>query len=144
MRGLAWAIAATVLAGAASPALGQNIYISQLYNQVLENADIMGAGYALDAFGVQRMLPGDSFRIPVAVPANVNLTVMGDCDEDCVDMDVAVYDQGGAMLDDDILPDNFPVVSITSGSSTYLEVEMTMVDCQAAYCYAAYSIFVAN
>ena len=144
MRRLAWVVAATVLAGAASPALGQNIYISQLYNQVLENGDIMGGGYSLDAFGVQRMLPADTFRIPVVVPANANVTVMGDCDEDCVDMDVAVYDQSGAKLGEDVLPDNYPVVNLAIGASGYLEIEMNMVDCQAAYCYAAYSIFVAN
>jgi len=144
MRGLALIAAATVLAGAASPALAQNIYISQLYNQVLENGDIMGGGYSLDSFGVQRMLPGDRFRVPVVVPANSNLTIMGDCDEDCVDIDIIVYDQGGAKLGEDVLADNFPVVNLAIGSSGYLQVEMNMADCQAVYCYAAYSIFVAN
>lgn len=142
MRLIGWLGAAALVVGGAAPALSQNIYISQLYNQVLENSDVMGPGYALDSFGVQRMLPGGKLRIPVEVPANASIAIMGDCDQDCVDLDLRVFDAQGVELGSDVLADNYPVVSVQVRAGTRVEVELDMVNCDAVYCYAAYSVFI--
>lgn len=142
MRLIGWMGAAALVMGSATPALSQNIYISQLYNQVLENSDVMGGAYALDSFGVQRMLPGGKLRIPVDVPANARIAIMGDCDQDCIDLDLRVFDAQGAELGQDLLADNYPVVSVQMRAGTRIELELDMVNCDAVYCYAAYSVFI--
>lgn len=126
----------------AGTAHAQNVHIAQLYDQVLENADIMGGEYSLESFGIQRMSAGTSQRIPLDLPTGRTVTIMGDCDEDCRDMNLTVYSQAGKPMGEDVLDDNYPVVSFATGADGRISVGMDMVRCDASYCYAAYSVFV--
>lgn len=127
----------------AGSAHGQNAHIAQLYDQVLENADIMGGDYALESFGIQRMTAGTRQRIPLDLPTGHSVTVMGDCDEDCRDLNLSVYSSADKPLGEDVLEDNYPVVSFASGANGNVSIEIDMARCETSYCYAAYSVFVA-
>lgn len=119
----------------------QNVHISRLYEQVLENIEYTGAGYTLDSFGVVRLNEGKQMRVVLDVPAGASIVVMGDCDEDCFDLDVGVYTDAGKLLGEDRLDDYYPIVDLESVSEGRIAIEMDLVDCDANYCYAAYSVF---
>ncbi|SDG64379.1 hypothetical protein [Pelagibacterium luteolum] len=126
----------------AGPALAQNVHISRLYEQVLENIEYAEAGHVLDTFGVFRLNEGGTVRIEIDVPAEASIQVMGDCDEDCIDLDLTIYDAEGELLGEDRLPDFYPIVDFISGADGRVTIELDMVDCDASYCYTAYSVFI--
>ncbi|MEQ8165277.1 MAG: hypothetical protein RIC93_04270, partial [Alphaproteobacteria bacterium] len=61
------ALCAAGLTLAALPALGQNVHISRLYEQVLENIEYTKPGFYLDSFGVVRLNEGGTTRIELDV-----------------------------------------------------------------------------
>lgn len=136
------AFSAVGLSLAALPAQGQNVHISRLYEQVLENIEYTKPGFILDSFGVIRLDEGTTTRIELDVPANTAIEIMGDCDEDCIDLDLGVYNAAGKLLGEDRYEDYYPIVSFVSEDDGRLALELELVDCDAAYCYTAYSVFV--
>lgn len=137
---LALATLATGLLPAAAAA--QNVHISRLYEQILENIEYANPGHELDSFGVVRMNAGEKVRIALDVPERTQVQVMGDCDIDCTDLDLSVYNGTGKLFGEDLLDDDYPIVSFTSDESGRIELELDLIDCGAVYCYTAYSVFV--
>jgi len=135
-------IAAVLFAGVAFPALAQNSYVSRLYEQVLENMEYAQSGYTLDTFGIVRINSGETATIELDVPAKTAVQIMGDCDEDCYDLDLVVRNASGKLLGEDRLDDYYPIVSIVSDGSGRIALEFDLADCAASYCYAAYSVFI--
>lgn len=135
-------LSAASLAVTATPGLAQNVHISRLYEQVLENINYTESGHMLDSFGVLRLDEGQTARIELDVPAGTSVQVMGDCDEDCIDLDLGIYNASGKLLGEDRLDDFYPIVTFVSESEGRIELELDLVDCAAAYCYAAYSVFI--
>lgn len=120
----------------------QNVHISRLYEQILENSEYANRGHELDSFGVVRMNAGETARVALDVPVNTQIQIMGDCDFDCTDLDLIVYNGSGKVFGEDLLEDDYPIVSFTSDETGRIELELDLVDCDARYCYAAYSVFV--
>lgn len=139
-----WPVAASALGLtlAATPVLAQNAHISRLYEQVLENLNYAEPGHFLDSFGVIRLNAGGTVRVELDVPAQTSVQVMGDCDEDCIDLDLGIYDAAGGLLAEDRLDDYYPIVDFSTKSSGRITLELELVDCQAPYCYTAYSVFI--
>ncbi|WP_338606799.1 hypothetical protein V6617_09780 [Pelagibacterium nitratireducens] len=136
------ALSAAGLSLAALPAMSQNVHISRLYEQVLENIEYTKPGFFLDSFGVVRLNEGATTRIELDVPTNTAIEIMGDCDEDCTDLDLGIYNAAGKLLGEDRYDDYYPIVSFVSEDDGRLALELDLVDCDAAYCYTAYSVFV--
>ena len=135
------AVAAMAIALPA-PLAAQNVHTSMLYEQVLENIDIAPPGYVLDSFGIVRLTPGAASHISLNVPAGRTIEIMGDCDDDCFDLDLVVHSPDKTVLAEDIEDDYYPIVDFSAGDSGRIEMELVMQDCEANYCYAAYSVFI--
>jgi hypothetical protein len=141
-KSFALALCAAALATAPAPLFAQNVHTSTLYEQILENISLTLSGYVLDSFGVVRLTPGASSRISLDIPAGRPIEIMGDCDDDCFDLDLAVYTAQGKMVAEDREDDYYPIVNFTSDASGRIEIELILHDCEANYCYAAYSVFI--
>lgn len=141
-RSVIAAISAAGMSFLATPAMAQNVHISRLYEQVLENINYTDPGHLLDSFGVLRLNAGGTARVELDVPAQTSVQIMGDCDEDCFNLDLGVYDAEGALLGEDRLDDFYPIVNFVSGTKGPITLELDLVDCDAAYCYTAYSVFI--
>lgn len=135
-------LGASALVATATPASAQNVHISRLYEQVLENINYTEPGHLLDSFGVVRIDEGQTIRLALDVPANTSVQVMGDCDEDCIDLDLGVYNSVGKLLGEDRLDDYYPIVTFVSEADGRIELELDLVDCETSYCYTAYSVFI--
>jgi hypothetical protein len=132
-------LASLAITGAAT---AQNVHTSTLYEQILENIALTMPGYVLDSFGVVRITPGTSSRVSLNVPPNREVEIMGDCDDDCFDLDVAVYNKDGKLITEDREDDYYPIVDFKSDSSGRIDIELILHNCEANYCYAAYSVFI--
>lgn len=135
-------IIAPMIIALPSQVSAQNVHTSLLYEQILENVALVPEGYSLDSFGIVRLLPGTSSRITLDVPANTDIEIMGDCDDDCFDLDLVAYNVANKVLAEDRLADYYPIVEFRSESDGRIEIELIMHDCDANYCYAGYSVFI--
>lgn len=70
----------------------------------------------------------------------VDYTFTGECDLDCSDLDLRLYDANGNLIDSDVLPDDYPVVSVTPRWTGGFGLRVTMARCSANPC--AYEISV--
>lgn len=68
--------------------------------------------------------------------------IVGACDGDCLDIDMALQDANGVNIDSDTLEDDQPVLRVTPGSTADFSVEVTMYDCRVDPCYFGFGIFV--
>lgn len=134
--------ALAALAMSITAAQAQNVHISRLYEQVLENIEYANSGHVLDSFGVVRISGKESLRISLDVPTETSVQIMGDCDEDCFDLNLTVRNAAGKIIGEDLAEDFYPIVDFVSGSNGRIEIELHMVSCDASYCYAAYSVFI--
>jgi hypothetical protein len=63
-----------------------------------------------------------------------NYMILGDCDDDCTDLDLILYEMDGRTADSDTLDDPFPIVEhVPSGSSTH-RVRVIMKKCETNTC----------
>lgn len=141
-----WSLVASSLCAAlfSSAGMAQNVHTSRLYEQILENVELTLKGHVLDTYGIVRINAGESSRIVLDVPTSTSIEIMGDCDQDCQDLDLIVRTPDGKILARDTEPDFYPIVSFVSGKDGRIEIELDLKDCIAGYCYAAYSIFVSE
>lgn len=56
-------------------------------------------------------------------------TIVGMCDEQCRDIDLAVYDANEQLIEEDVLDDNLPFVSFDAEETGTYRIRMKMWDC---------------
>lgn len=81
--------------------------------------------------------PEESTRVKYQVPESAEYWISGRCDHDCLDLDLEVWRATFAETewqDADFAPDYVPVVSASAEEGEFLIVEVTMTECDAAYC----------
>ena len=61
--------------------------------------------------------------------------LMGACDNDCTDVDLKIYDQGGTLLMQDIAVDDTPVLLFQANGSGRYRVQVIMATCNRNPCY---------
>ena len=76
----------------------------------------------------------------VALRAGADYMVVGFCDDDCTDLDLAVLDPSGEMLNSDYLPDAQPVLILTPERTGAHQVQVDMVACVLESCDYAVGI----
>ena len=117
----------------------QSSWEEQLQNQtVLKSgsgyADMASNGYSLvDVPKTELLAANDSTTVGITLPAGQSYALLGVCDNDCSDLDLALY-QNGTELVKDVTQDDWPVLQVdASGSSSY-EVRVTMYSCSTSTC----------
>jgi hypothetical protein len=63
------------------------------------------------------------------------------CDEDCGDMDLAIYDPSGNLVAEDTETDAVPVLEITGARSGEYRIEVRMYQCSSEPCFYAMGLF---
>jgi hypothetical protein len=67
--------------------------------------------------------------------------IVGFCDPDCTDLDLAILDSEGTELDSDHLPDAQPLLLVSPETSGGYQIRLDMVACRAEPCVYAVGIF---
>lgn len=70
----------------------------------------------------------------VGLNGNVSYTLAAECDQDCSDIDMKVYDENGILVGEDVLEDAIPIVDVTPIRSAQFRVELIMYDCSVEPC----------
>ena len=67
--------------------------------------------------------------------AGVDYYFIGECDQDCKDLDIKLYDENYNLVDQDVKPDNSPVVHVTPKWTGKFHMRAIMSRCEANPCY---------
>ena len=97
-------------------------------------ANMAAYGYSMRDVADTGLLDASTAKdVPLSLPGGYEYALMGVCDNDCSDLDLAIY-QGGTELAVDTSQDDWPVVTITpSGGSSYT-ARVSMYQCATRNC----------
>jgi len=117
----------------------QSSWEEQLQNQTVlksgsDFANMEGHGYSLvDVPQTELVAASDSTMVPITLIAGKSYALLGVCDNDCQDLDLALY-QNGSELMKDSSTDDWPVLQVDASGSTSYQVKVTMYDCSVSTC----------
>ncbi|MGD2216028.1 MAG: pre-peptidase C-terminal domain-containing protein [Gemmatimonadales bacterium] len=132
---------------ALSLAPGQVAAQSQWQQQVLDQvrtASEMFASEGLAQVGEARtgsLNQETSEDLNFTFQAGVSYIVVGVCDNDCPDIDLALLDNAGNEIDSDYEEDAFPVVDITPSTTRPYRVHVYMAKCTSEPCFYGVAVF---
>ena len=67
--------------------------------------------------------------------------ILGVCDNDCRDLDLALYDENGKLIGSDQKVDDLPAVSVTPSWTGPFTVRATMASCRTRQCLYGFQAF---
>ncbi|WP_299193408.1 toll/interleukin-1 receptor domain-containing protein [uncultured Erythrobacter sp.] len=77
---------------------------------------------------------GEEQRFAVGLNANTSYRLVAECDMDCSDIDMWLYDENGNMIDEDVLEDDYPILDVTPIRSAEFTVRLQMFACSIEPC----------
>jgi hypothetical protein len=135
--------AAGALLLAAVPVSAQQGW-SELLDYVLAetSATFEQEGYRFAGFAHEGALDyGGRESVAIRLSAGTDVMLLGVCDVDCDDLDLAILDTEGRRVDVDTSTDDAPVVSITPKRTGLYTVGVQMAGCSAEPCRYAIQAF---
>ncbi len=72
--------------------------------------------------------------VTVTLYAGQRYSFAGECDDDCYDMDLKLYSYDWTLIDQDLLPDKFPVVSTVAPYTGRYRIRTIMAGCSIEPC----------
>lgn len=141
MRRILLSLTAVVVATTA--AAQQDAWTQQVRRQLQEfGSRFESEGYQLThRIYTGALNDGESERVRLALDVGTDYQIVGACDADCSDLDLTLYDGNGREVDSDLLPDDYPLVSVTVGRSGSFTVEVSMANCSAEPCRYGIGVF---
>jgi hypothetical protein len=105
--------------------------------------EAMGAaGLRLEGHRSGSLRDQSATDVEMQIPAGKTVAALiGVCDEDCTDLDLAVFSGSGTKLGEDVDPDNSPLVAVRNHSGP-IRVRVTMASCTVAPCAYRVMLFV--
>jgi hypothetical protein len=97
-------------------------------------ANMAGRGYTLADVAKTNVLDASSSEVVnISLPSGGEYMIMGVCDNDCSDLDLALL-KDGVELRKDTTTDDWPLVSVTPTGSGSYQVRVTMYQCSTPNC----------
>ncbi|RUT03819.1 hypothetical protein DSM106972_047330 [Dulcicalothrix desertica PCC 7102] len=118
-------------------------YIYEVGEQLAKAAIASGlGGYTLTHEpSIDLLTHGRSDYITVNLRAGTSYGIVGVCDRDCRDLDIALYDSRGNLIASDLQNDDIPTISINPTRSGTYRVRVDMASCNTSACYYGIGVF---
>jgi hypothetical protein len=84
---------------------------------------------------------GQSWNVPAQVVAGYEYRVIGVCDQNCRDLDLALFDEAGATVAQDVSEDDHPILSVAPAANGQFTIQAQMFQCTAQPCYYALALY---
>lgn len=122
--------------------LAQDPYEAQILAQLeAVSAALVNAGYT-GLLGDGGLLDHQTHEdYSVNLRAGATYAIVGVCDEDCFDIDLAIYDGYGNLITEDQSEDDAPVVEFTATSGGQFTLRVTMYHCSNNPCYYGVGLY---
>ena len=121
---------------------GQNQYERQVLQQLQSAAfAFTSAGYAPVIADGSHLAQGETMTYTVTLQTGASYMLMGVCDQDCRDLDLALYDGYGNLVSADETEDAAPVVDVTVATGGDFTLEVTMYRCSEDICFYGVGVY---
>ena len=77
----------------------------------------------------------ETAAIPIRLVAGTEHRLTGLCDDDCTDLDLRLLDPEGKQVDEDVLPDAYPLLLFTPDEDGEFTLVVEMFECSVEPCY---------
>lgn len=106
---------------------------------VLVGAALLGGASPVPPGGapleLSGMLDHGYYRVHnITLRSGVEYTFVGACDRDCSDLDLQLFDENGNLIDEDLLADDVPVVTVVPDWTGRFHVKVIMARCSISPC----------
>lgn len=135
--GAASLVAATIALGAAAPTIAQNSYqqeVNRLLNLTQSLASSRGFSSTHSRYSGQ-LRSNQNETITLDLNAGTSYMIVAQCDRDCSDIDLWLYDENGNLIDSDVLVDDTPIVNVTPIRNARFSLRVGMITCNVQPCY---------
>jgi hypothetical protein len=125
-------------AGCAARTRTGGTYTNQVDTYLARQANTeRGQGYTRLVAGPVhgRLANGSSTSHLMDVVGSGSYVVFGQCDNDCTDLDLKLYDPDGSVIMQDLAVDDHPTLMFNPKTSGRLRVEVIMAHCNVSPCY---------
>jgi hypothetical protein len=138
------AVGAAVLGlGAAAPTIAQSSYeqqVNQLLNLTQNIANSRGYSSTHARYNGQ-LRAGEERTVTLDLNAGTGYMMVAQCDTDCSDIDMWLYDENGNLIDEDVLVDDTPIVEVTPIRSARFSLRTRMITCTVEPCYYGIGVY---
>ncbi|WP_299193213.1 hypothetical protein [uncultured Erythrobacter sp.] len=129
--------AAMIALGASAPTTAQSSYeqeVNRLLNATQSIASSRGFSSTHSRYNGQ-LRQGQEETITLDLNAGVSYMMVAQCDRDCSDIDLWLYDENGNLIDEDVLVDDTPIVNVTPIRNARFTLRARMISCSVQPCY---------
>ena len=97
--------------------------------------DLMNTGFSeVEDHKVGSLSADMAVRLPITLQESVEYRMVGVCDQDCFDLDLALFDPSGNEVASDFFEDAAPVLAHLPDTTGEYQVEVIMVSCEVEPC----------
>lgn len=135
--GAAFVGAAAIALGASTPTTAQSSYeqeVNRLLDLTRNIASSRGFNSTHSRYNGQLRQGGEE-RVTLDLNAGTSYMIVAQCDRDCSDIDLWLYDENGNLIDSDVLVDDTPIVNVTPIRNARFSLRVGMISCSVQPCY---------
>lgn len=135
--------AASLALGAAVPGVAQSSH-QQLVDSLLDAAQNLARsnGYASTHSRYNGSLNSNQTEtVTLTLDAGTSYMIVGQCDGDCSDLDLWLYDENGYEIDSDVLEDDVPVLEVTPRRTARFSIRAKMITCSVEPCFYGIGVY---
>ncbi|MFU7529591.1 hypothetical protein [Qipengyuania sp. ASV99] len=137
-------VCAAVLAlGAAVPTIAQSSYeeeVNRLLNLTQNIANSRGFSSSHARYNGQ-LRNSEERTVTLDLNSGTSYMMIAQCDRDCSDIDMWLYDENGNLIDEDVLVDDTPIVEVTPIRSARFSLRTRMITCSVEPCYYGVGVY---
>jgi hypothetical protein len=135
--------AAALALTAAVPVIAQSSYeneVRRLLNLTQNLANSRGFSSTHSRYEGQ-LNAGQERTVTLNLDRGTSYMIVAQCDSDCSDVDMWLYDENGNLIDEDVLVDDTPIVNVTPVRNASFSLRTRMISCSAEPCYYGIGVY---
>lgn len=141
--GAATVCAAVLAIAAGVPTIAQSSYeaeVNRLLNLTQNIANSRGFSSSHARYNGQ-LRNSEERTVTLDLNSGASYMMIAQCDRDCSDIDMWLYDENGNLIDEDVLVDDTPIVEVTPIRSARFSLRTRMITCSVEPCYYGVGVY---
>ncbi|GJD20991.1 unknown protein [Rivularia sp. IAM M-261] len=137
------AISATFFLAPTAVRADNSRYVNDIARQLVRAAGAVGLGGYTRTHKpfIDKLTHDDYDNITLNLRAGTSYGIIGVCDRDCRDLDIALYDSRGNLIASDLQDDDTPFIRINANRSGTYRIRVDMASCSNNPCYYGVGVF---
>lgn len=124
-----------------APESGPNPYVEVVYGQLeMARQRLSPEGFEMVGSTAGALAANEADDFSIRLDDGFEYKIVGVCDQDCSDLDLALFDSFDELVASDVLDDDMPVLDVFGEAGSYW-IAAHMYECQRAPCVFGIAVF---